>query len=277
MLVLTTAFAAEFVIMLALASVPDAFRDGAFAVVLDAAALVLLLGPALWLLVVRPLRVLVSERGRLLSHVLTIQEAERARIGQDLHDELGQTQTAVLLRVRAIIEAKSLDEARRHAEAAHAISLEAMEATRRLARGLSPVVLKDFGLSTALERLCEDMASSSGIEIEFHAPDDLGRFDAAIEMAVFRVAQESLVNAARHANATRVRVHLTKRESSIELTVADDGRGIAPRAAGDAKAGLGLAGMRERVVLVGGTFHISSASGAGTAIRVVVPAREERA
>lgn len=271
-LVLAVVFAVELTIMLAVSVIPPQFRDDLWLSLADSALLVAVLCPALWILIVRPLRALVAERGVLFRRSLEIQEEERARLSRDLHDELGQAQTAVLLGLRSIINATTADEARARAEAVHRIATSAIESTRRIARGLSPTVLRDFGIGCALERICEDFAASGPVEIirEF----DVGalRFDPAIEISAYRVVQEAVTNALKHAGAAHVRVALSHSAGRLRISVSDDGKGMLQAETPDSGSGLGLTGMRERIVLLGGEFEVTSDDTMGTIVCAAIPA-----
>lgn len=270
-LVLAIVFAVEYAIMALLVTAVPVPRTSAALSLIDSLVLVAALCPALWLLVVRPLRSLVADRGALLTRTLTIQEEERARLARDLHDELGQAQTAVLLGLRAVTNARTLDEARERAEGVHEIAVGAVESTRRMARGLSPSVLTDFGLSEAVERVCEDVSAATGIDITRAVDTGTERFHPSIEIAAYRIVQEALTNAVKHADATSINVRLHLEGGRLVLEVSDDGRGLPD--ADHTGFGLGLAGMRQRVVLLGGVFRVTSAPASGTILRAAIPAR----
>ncbi len=215
---------------------------------------------------------MVIERGELLSRTMSIQEEERARLAHDLHDEIGQVQTALLLASRAVMNAQSPEQVRERAKMVHSLAVESMESTRRLARGLSPSVLTDFGLAAGCERVCEDLSDASGVPI--HAALSIGsvRFDPKVEIAVYRVMQEALSNSLRHAGASEISVRLDLLRGELVLEVTDDGRGIGPESQEESKrSGLGLASMRERVVLLGGRFEINSEPASGTTLRARLP------
>lgn len=270
-LVLGGVFAVESVIMLLLPKMPHTPLANVLLSLLDSLTLIAVLCPLLWLLVVRPLRTLVGQRGELLSRTLTIQEEERARLARDLHDELGQAQTAVLLGLAAVVKARNLDEARERAAGVHEMAVSAVESSRRLARGLSPGVLADFGLQVAIERICEDLAAASDIALDLDLRIPRLRFEAPIEIAVYRVVQEALTNAAKHAGAKVIRVQLEYANSRVTLAVSDDGRGMdwhKPKGS----EGLGLAGMQERTVLLGGRFLIGPSPSGGTTVSASLPA-----
>jgi two-component system sensor histidine kinase UhpB len=276
LLVLGVVFTVEALIMLGItAAFPKA--QGTLAVSLvDALVLVAVLCPALWLLVVRPLRALVSERGALLVQALRMQEEERARLARDLHDELGQSQTAILLGLRSIRDSSTLDQAKERAGGVHQMAVEAVESARRMARGLSPSVLTDFGLGPAVERVCEDLSAASGIDVVRDIRIGSTRLDPALEISTYRVIQEALTNSVRHAGASSARVSLHIANGRLLLSVQDNGQGMADalNAGERPRKGLGVVGMRERVVLLHGTFGISSTPSGGTQVNASIPLLE---
>ncbi|MGE0482418.1 MAG: sensor histidine kinase, partial [Phycisphaerae bacterium] len=268
-LVLALVFAVEAAIMLVLTRGSPRADESLVVSLADAIVLAAVLAPALWFLVVRPLRALIGERGMLLLRVLDAQEEERERIARDLHDELGQQLTAVLLGLRAAESAESLHAARAGLQAARRGAADGLEAVRRLARGLSPVVLRDLGLETAVARLCEDMAAASGLTVtrELALPDE--RLAPEVEIAVYRIVQEALTNATRHARATHVHVRVVRVGDALHLGVRDDGVGL--EGGLDGAPGLGMRGIRERVQSLGGVLHVASAPGRGTMVAAELP------
>ncbi len=274
LLILTVVFATESAIMVLLAAAvaPESRNDLVYAL-LDAVVLVATLTPVLWLLVVSPLRSLVTERGALLARALTIQEEERARIARDLHDELGQAQTSILLGLRSIADSDTLEQARTRAEGIHDMAVGAIDATRRMARGLSPAVLTDFGLAPAVDRLCADVATAASVEIVRDICLRTARLEPEIEIAAYRFVQEALTNAVRHSGATCLRVEIHRDDDWLEVRVNDNGQGM-PRDAEREIApssGLGLAGLRERVTLLGGAFRFTSSPAGGTTLHARLP------
>jgi len=197
------------------------------------------------------------ESGR---RVLRAQEAERARIAGHLHDEVGQVLTGVLLQLEG--EARS--------EETKAAVRQALDEVRRIAQELRPEMLDDLGLVSALTELSRKFANQSGLRIERRFADDLPPLSEDAELAVYRVAQESLTNAARHAAATRVELALEPGPGSVVLRVVDDGRGMDEAAALNGHGG--LRGMRERAVLVGGALAVKRAREGGLEVRLEVPA-----
>lgn len=274
-MVLGCIFVGEAVIMLSFPGVKARGREWVVLAVTDALVLSGVMCPVLWMAVVRPLRRMVRERGDILARTLEIQEAERSRLARDLHDELGQVQTAILLGVRGVMNAPTMEAAGERAKGVHDLSVEAVEVTRRLARGLSPSLLADFGLGPALERVCEELAAASGLSIVRDIGIGGERFDPAVEIAMYRVGQEALTNAAKHAEASEIRLGLAVEKSDLVLAISDNGRGMAADVEeGDgvgSGSGMGLPGMRQRVELLGGEFSLASSNAQGTTIRARVP------
>ncbi len=197
---------------------------------------------------------------------LVAQESERARIARELHDEVGQTLTAVALRAeRAAGEALSQDQALR--EIAQSV-VRSLDDVHRIGRELRPEALDDLGLVNALIALTSRVGDQSGIEINRELEGGLPPLAPEVELVIYRVAQEAMTNALRHAGATRLTVSLHRGEDHVALRVSDDGRGMpaAPREGG-------VRGMRERALLIGAELEISSANGDGTEVRLTVPAR----
>jgi two-component system, NarL family, sensor histidine kinase UhpB len=151
----------------------------------------------------------------------------------------------------------------------------ALREMQRLARGLRPAVLDELGLAPALEAYAADYARSHGIEVDVQAPGLVApRLPGAVETALYRIVQEALTNVARHAAATTVKVVIRRGPSEVEVSVADDGRGMVPDLAEGTSATtghFGLAAMRERATLLGGTFTFTSNPGAGMTITVRLP------
>lgn len=273
-LVLGLAFGIEALIMMGLDAMGPV-RNGAWVgAFIDAAVLTVLLAPALWLLVVRPLQRHARERGALLGQVFNAQEAERARLAKELHDELGQHLTGALLTLRAAGHCSNAEEARQRVALGAAAVADALDATRALARGLAPAALADHGLVVAVRRLAEQASARSGVPIDVHATPaadgaNEGGRDGPAELCGYRVVQEAVTNALRHARPTRVRVDVDRTANGWRLAVHDDGCGL--DAGGDGRPGFGLASLRERVAHAGGHLSLRSRPGAGTQLTVTIP------
>jgi two-component system, NarL family, sensor histidine kinase UhpB len=212
---------------------------------------------------------LESERRESGRRALQAQEAERLRIARGLHDEVGQVLTGVLLELDFLAGAGDEERGRAVEDAKTAVR-QALEEVRRIARELRPEMLEQLGLTSALTELSRRFAEQSGVSVRRSFAEGLPRLSEVAELAVYRVAQESLTNVARHAGASRVEVSLSPGVGSVVLRVADDGRGI-PEGAGVNGHG-GLRGMRERALLVGGALAVKPGRGGGTEVRLEVPA-----
>ena len=214
---------------------------------------------------------LEAERRYSAHAALDAQESERARVARDLHDEVNQSLTGLVLRIEAMRTHAPPEFAGELAET-RAVAGQAMEELLRLARQLRPTALDDLGLSAALEGLVEDSGRTSGIETTFESSGDLGTLPDDVQLVAYRIAQEAMSNAVRHAEASSIRVSLERDPDGLELRVTDDGAGLDPQRVG---SGLGLAGMRERALLVGGRLELESRPPLGTRVRLTVPAADD--
>jgi two-component system sensor histidine kinase UhpB len=215
----------------------------------------------------RMMRRLEAERRRAGSATLHAQEEERARVARDLHDEVNQSLTGLLLRLEAAREAAPPELEPEIAET-KALANQAMRELLSLARQLRPTALDDLGLAAAIAGLVERLGEGE-IEGTVAVDGDFSDLGDDAQLVVYRVAQEALSNAARHSGAAHVTVTLRRDAKGVELAVADDGRGFA---FADSERGLGIGGMRERALLVEGELTIESRPGAGTTVRLTIPA-----
>jgi two-component system sensor histidine kinase UhpB len=216
----------------------------------------------------RMMRRLEAERRRAGSAALHAQEEERARVARDLHDEVNQSLTGLLLRLEAARESAPPELEAEIAET-KALANQAMNELLSLARQLRPTALDDLGLAAAVGGQVEQMARGE-IAARLAVEGDFSDLGDDAQLVVYRVAQEALNNAARHSDAKHVEVMLRRSEDGgVALQVADDGRGFA---FDESESGLGIGGMRERALLVGGDLTIESRPGAGTTVRLDVPA-----
>lgn len=198
-------------------------------------------------------------------------EEEARRIAHALHDDAGQLLAAVHLvleEVSAGLPARTRDRLKRVRGPLDEIEKH----LRRLSHELRPTILDDLGLLPALEFLAQGVAARAGIAIKVEGAAR-PRLPAAVETALYRVVQEALRNATRHAFATRVDIRLEIAPEAARCTVKDDGRGFDLQAVLDRKGerGLGLIGMRERLSALGGQFTIDSAPGRGTDLLIIIP------
>jgi two-component system, NarL family, sensor histidine kinase UhpB len=198
---------------------------------------------------------------------LAAQEAERLRVARELHDEIGQTLTAVVLEAERAAggdPALAQRELARVAEAVH----DSLDEVRRIARELRPEALDDLGLVNALIALCSRFNAQDGPRVNRRLDGSLPPLSPEIELVIYRVAQESLTNALRHSEATTATVSLAVDSEGVDLAIEDDGTGMPAKLSGGTA---GIAGMRERALLVGGRLSIESPSGGGTRVRLRVP------
>lgn len=209
---------------------------------------------------------LEAERRESSRRALAAQEAERARVAAELHDEVGQVLTGVLLQLDSLplgaSAAVEIDETKQ------AVRL-ALDEVRRIAQELRPAMLDHLGLPSALTELAARFEEHTGLPVERRLASSLPRLSPDGELAVYRVAQESLTNVARHARASRVELVLEPGAGSVVLRVRDDGRGFEHPPDGG-----GLRGMRERAVLVGGALAVKAGPTGGVEVRLEVPAEE---
>jgi two-component system, NarL family, sensor histidine kinase UhpB len=215
----------------------------------------------------RMMQRLEAERRRAGSAALQAQEQERARVARDLHDEVNQSLTGLLLRLEAA-RAAAPPELEAELDETKALANQAMRELLSLARQLRPTALDDLGLAAAIAGQVEQIRRSE-IEADFEAEGKLSNLSGDAQLVVYRVAQEALSNAVRHSDASRVSVTLRRREDGgVSLQVTDDGRGFA---FDESEGGLGIAGMRERALLIGGELTIESRPGHGTTVHLTVP------
>jgi signal transduction histidine kinase len=204
-----------------------------------------------------------------LRRVVQAQELERARLARELHDETGQALASILLGLRQLEDAVETDEARAAAADLRDLVVATLQDVRRLAVELRPSALDDFGLVPAVERLAATV-SESGPAVDVAAQLGGTRLAADAETVLYRIVQESLTNVVKHASADHVSITLVRKGPAAVVVVEDDGTGFDP--AGLRDGALGIAGMRERVALVGGRLTIESSPSRGTTLVAEVPA-----
>jgi PAS domain S-box-containing protein len=214
---------------------------------------------------------------RLLERLIGVQEEERRRIARELHDETGQSLTCLLMGLKMIEQSRSLKTARNEASRLRQITSRTLEDVGRLAAGLHPTVLEDLGLPVALRRYASEIADSSGIVIRCEADGLEGqRLPLGTETGLFRIAQEALTNSAKHSNAKQIEIIMKKNHERVYLAIQDDGNGFDVKTALKTAAGsnrLGLHGMMERAVILGGSLQIDSGVDRGTTISIEVELR----
>ena len=201
--------------------------------------------------------------------VVEAQELERRRLARELHDETGQALASILLGLKQLERFTDTPEARVEVAAVRQLVVSTLQDVRALAVELRPAALDDFGLVPAVERLTGTVREQSQLRIDLESRIGADRLPAEIETALYRVVQEALTNIVKHAGARYVSVLLARKDGFVVAVIEDDGAGFEPlRTRDDA---LGLAGMRERMALVGGRLLVESASGAGTTLVAEVP------
>lgn len=213
------------------------------------------------------LKRLEAERQRSAGVALEAQERERARVARELHDEVNQSLTGLILRIEAI-RGKARPELDDDLADTAAVATQAMEELLALARQLRPTALDDLGLEAALSGLVDEIDRHSGIEAGLESEGAVGAVSDEVALVVYRVAQEALSNAVHHSGAERIGVRLAIDGGALGLAITDDGRGFDAR---DDSPGLGLGGMRERARLVGGSLEVESAPRSGTWVNLRVP------
>lgn len=199
--------------------------------------------------------------------VWRVEEDERRRIARELHDNLGQELTALRLRLEQMPEGVERN-------AAIEIAARVLADARNLSRLLRPPVLDDLGLDAALRWLARQMTENAGLPVRVSG-SLAQRLDRETETLVFRIAQEALTNVVKHSGASRAELRFGRLGDRIEISVRDNGRGFDPHAVDSEKAGIGLAGMRDRAALFGGETVISSAPGKGATVAVSIALAKE--
>jgi two-component system sensor histidine kinase UhpB len=213
---------------------------------------------------------LEAERRESATRALNAQEAERRRLARELHDEIGQRLTAVLLHLEHSsrrVPGGVADELLETRETARA----SLEELRRIVARLRPVALEDLGLLSALIELSDRLTSDSSARVVRRLDGDLPELSPDAELVIYRVAQEGLTNVVRHAGASKVELRLERSERGVRLKVVDDGRGL-----DGASEGGGIRGMRERALLIGARLDIGRSEMGGVEVSLDVAALSER-
>lgn len=212
---------------------------------------------------------LEGERRESARRALAAQESERRRIARELHDEIGQVLTGLVLHSETLAR-RAPDELRPGIEALRESARSGAEDVRQIARRLRPEALDELGLQSALLTLANGVSETAGIEIGRDLQRDLP-LNAEQELVIYRVAQESITNVVRHAGAQRLDLSLRRAGGGVLLVVSDDGIGIQPSA--DLSAN-GIRGMRERALLVGAELTVRERPQGGTEVRLELPSAE---
>ena len=208
----------------------------------------------------------------LAAHLISVREEERAHIAREIHDEFGQVLTGLKMEVTwlaAQLEEKPLLE---KTASMCALIDSTIDAVRRISSGLRPEVLDDMGLVAGIGWQAREFQKRTGIRCRIKLPEETTSFASDLSITTFRIFQEILTNVARHSSATRLEVELDNTPERLRLEVADNGVGISEKQANGSRS-LGLLGMQERALRLGGAVQITGAHGQGTRVTVSIPHR----
>jgi two-component system sensor histidine kinase UhpB len=213
---------------------------------------------------------LETERRQASTRALQAREEERQRIARGLHDEVGQTMTGVLFLLKRLAQQSPTAQRGALVEAQQAIRTN-LDEVRRIAQELRPETLDHLGLSSAVNNLANVFSRRTNVTIERDIDPQLGELHPNVELVLYRVAQESLTNVARHSGATRVLLTLNRNDQSVVLRIADNGHGFDHLHS----EGGGLRGIRENALIVGGALAIKPSSSGGIEVRLEVPTQDD--
>jgi len=209
----------------------------------------------------------------LSAHLLRVQEEERKRISRELHDETGQALMVIRLYL-GMMESAGAKNLRGKIKETVDVVDRTIEGIRRIIGKLSPLVLQELGLVAAIRKEAKDLAKTTGVKTRVLISEDVGRLAPGTEQAIYRVVQEALHNVAKHAQAKNVSIQVAREGQVVNLQVEDDGVGIQPSRGNPRDRSFGLAGIKERIAMLGGVSRVISAKGKGTRIEITVPAGE---
>ncbi|MEX2500875.1 MAG: sensor histidine kinase [Trueperaceae bacterium] len=202
-----------------------------------------------------------ADRSRLLQALLRAQEEERTRMSRDLHDQIGQALTGIVLGLDRAGDPSVRSDLK-------ALASATLADVRRIAKDLRPAVLDELGLDAAVRRYARDVRDRFGLEVEVAV--QVPAVPTGLATTLYRVVQEALTNVVRHAGARSASVVVTRSGGAVELVIEDDGRGFDVASASRSNS-IGLVGMRERIELAGGSLHLESLAGRGTSVHARVP------
>jgi signal transduction histidine kinase len=209
----------------------------------------------------------------LSAHLLRVQEEERKRISRELHDETGQALMVIRLYL-GMMESGGAKNLRGKIKETVEVVDRTIEGIRRIIGKLSPLVLQELGLVAAIRKEAKDLAKTTGVKTRVLIAEDVGRLAPGTEQAIYRVVQEALHNVAKHAQAKSASIQVAREGQVVKVHVEDDGVGIQPARGNARDRSFGLAGIKERVAMLGGVSRVISAKGKGTRIEITVPAGE---
>jgi signal transduction histidine kinase len=219
----------------------------------------------------RDLRYKEAELRRALRRAVELQEDERKRVARELHDEVGQALTSILIRLKTLQEEQDPQVINDRLDDLRSLTAQTIEELRRLAMDLRPAALDSLGIVPALQWYTQQCAERTGLDIKFFGPEKFERLPPETELILYRVAQEGLTNAIRHGKAQNIVINLGRDSQAIRLTITDNGKGFNPVATNH---GLGLVGIRERVELLDGNFSLKTTPGAGAQLLVEIPMKK---
>jgi signal transduction histidine kinase len=223
--------------------------------------------------ITQTLRERESRIAELSSHLLRAQEEERRRISRELHDETGQGLMVIRLYLDMLLSKLTGAAPKTKVRETLGVVDRTIEGIRRIIARLSPLVLQELGLFAALRKEAKDLEKNKGVKTRVAISEDVGRLSPETEMAIYRIVQEALHNVAKHAQATKTNISMTRNNGTVKVLVEDDGVGIFPK--GNFRGNsFGLAGIKERVSMLGGVVRVVSLKGKGTRIEIDVPAKE---
>lgn len=237
--------------------------------------LVLMLGPVAWFMFLVPLARLNDLKSRLMKKLIAAQEETLGRVARDLHDGLGRSVTGLLVGIRSAEETTGEPRVKDMLRALRDQGTSAHEDLRRLVRGLRPYQLEELGLAAALRLEAETLQERSSVNIDFAAAQETDdHWPKPAESALYRIAQEAMMNALDHGKPTFVRIRVFHGSDGLGVEITDDGGGFDAAAAWAGTTGrrsFGLLSMRERATLLGGTFRVDSHPGSCTVVRAAIP------
>jgi len=211
----------------------------------------------------------VQNSHRLTQQIINLQEDERKRLAQDIHDEIGQYLTAIHVDASAIVNSKKLSLAKESARAISSVTRQMMLTIHELLQRLRPRVLDELGLSLALAELIHHWRQRNrSVSLVHSVSNQLGEVDETVAVTAYRIMQECLTNVSKHANPKRLHITVTHDDKNILMEIIDDGKGFD---IGQMTEGFGLAGMRERVYGLTGQMHIEASPVSGTKISITLP------
>jgi signal transduction histidine kinase len=211
----------------------------------------------------------------LSAHLLRVQEEERKRISRELHDETGQALMVIRLYLGMMETGATQRNVRGKIRETVEVVDRTIEGIRRIIGKLSPLVLQELGLVAAIRKEAKHLTKTTGVKTRVLIAEDVGRLTPGAEQAIYRVVQEALHNVAKHAQARNVTVQMTRADNLVQVTVEDDGIGIQGRSnSRGTQQSFGLAGIKERVAMLGGASRVVSNKGKGTRVEITVPAGE---